>query len=81
MSKLTCLCRTATTFSKSGALDETAMAQFLQRFVDSGLGVYLASAGSGESHALTREEIKRVYQGGCGQCVWPRELAWFQALR
>jgi len=64
MSKLTCLCRTATTFSKSGALDETAMAQFLQRFVDSGLGVYLASAGSGESHALTREEIKRVYQIG-----------------
>ena len=68
MSTLTCLCRTATTFTKTGALDEVAFAEFLQRFVDSGLGVYLASAGSGEGHALNREEIKRVYQIGVEVC-------------
>ena len=61
---LTCLCRTATTFGKDGALDEDAMARFLQRFVDAKLGIYLASAGSGESHAMTRAEIKRVYEIG-----------------
>ncbi len=61
---LTCLCRTATTFAKDGSLDEDAMGKFLQRFVDAKLGVYLASAGSGESHAMTRAEIKRVYEIG-----------------
>ena len=43
---------------ETGKPDQTpeAFARFLQRFVDAGLGVYLASAGSGEGHALTREE-------------------------
>ena len=61
---LTCLCRTATTFVPDGSLDEEVFTAFLQRFVDAGLGVYLASAGSGESHAMTRDEIRRVYQIG-----------------
>ena len=62
---LTCLCRTATTFGKGGeGVDEDAMRRFLQRFVDAKLGVYLCSAGSGESHSMTREEIKQVYEIG-----------------
>lgn len=64
MSNLTCLCRNATTFAKTGELDEDAFRKFLQRFVDARLGVYLASAGSGEGHALTRDELKRVYEIG-----------------
>ena len=40
------LCRTATPFSKSGALDEDALRQYLQRFIDTKLGVYLGSGGT-----------------------------------
>lgn len=64
MADLTLLCRTATTFGKDGKLDEKAFRKFLQRFVDARLGVYLASAGSGEGHALTKQELKRVYEIG-----------------
>jgi hypothetical protein len=64
MSGMTCLCRTATTFKPSGELDEDALRRYLQRLVDSKIGIYLASAGSGESHAMSRDEIKRVYEIG-----------------
>ena len=64
MTNMTCLCRTATTFIKDGGIDEEAQREFLQRFVDNKLGVYLASAGSGESHAMSKAEIKRVYEIG-----------------
>ena len=68
MANMTCLCRNVTTFKKSGELDEDAFRQFLQRFVYAKLGVYLASAGSGEGHALSRDELKRVYQVGVEVC-------------
>jgi 4-hydroxy-tetrahydrodipicolinate synthase len=68
MAERTLLCRNATTFSRSGELDEEAFAQFLQRFVDARLGVYLASGGSGEGHALTWEELRRVYEIGVSVC-------------
>jgi dihydrodipicolinate synthase/N-acetylneuraminate lyase len=68
MAGMTVLCRNATTFSKSLALDEDAFRLFLLRFVDAKLGVYLASGGSGEGHALTREELKRVYEIGVEVC-------------
>lgn len=64
----TLLCRTATTFAPDGSLDEGAFRDFLQRFVDSGLGVYLGSGGSGEGHALTFEELGRVYRAGVATC-------------
>ena len=64
MTSLTCLCRTATTFRRDGALDEDALRRFLQRLVDAKLGLYLASAGSGESHSLDKSEIRRVYEIG-----------------
>jgi 4-hydroxy-tetrahydrodipicolinate synthase len=65
---LTLICRSATTFTPDGALDEEAFRQHLQRLIDSGHGVYLASGGSGESHALTIEELRRVYQAGVACC-------------
>lgn len=68
MSTMTCLCRIATTFTQSGELDEAAFRQFLQRFIEAKLGVYLASAGSGEGHALKWEELKRVYAIGVEEC-------------
>lgn len=68
MSTLVGLCRNATTFSKTGELNEDAFRQFLQRFVDAKIGVYIASGGSGEGHALTWEELRRVYQIGVEVC-------------
>ena len=53
---------------QGGELDEEAFRRFLQRFVDAKLGVYLASAGSGEGHALKWEELKRVYEIGVAVC-------------
>src|SRR5262249_38404737 len=68
MSDITLLCRNATTFSSSNELDEAAFRRFLQRFVDARLGVYLASGGSGEGHALTSDEVARVYRIGVEVC-------------
>lgn len=65
---MTLLCRNATTFTKTKQLDEEAFRRFLQRFVDAKLGVYLASGGSGESHALSRDELTRVYTIGVEVC-------------
>jgi dihydrodipicolinate synthase/N-acetylneuraminate lyase len=64
MSQLTLFVRTATTFSASGDLDTEALRQYLQRFVDNGHGVYLASAGSGEGSALSWSELQQVYRIG-----------------
>lgn len=60
----TLICRTATTFALDGSLDVAAQEQFLQRLVDRGLGMYLASAGSGEGHALEPGEMRQLYQIG-----------------
>jgi 4-hydroxy-tetrahydrodipicolinate synthase len=64
MSQTALVVRSATTFAKDGSLDEDAMRRFLQRFVDSRIGLSLASGGSGEGHALTRDEIRRIYEIG-----------------
>ena len=58
------LCRIATTFAPGGGFDEDAFRQHLQRFVDARLGVYLASGGSGESHAMSAAELRSVYRAG-----------------
>jgi dihydrodipicolinate synthase/N-acetylneuraminate lyase len=62
------ICRTATPFKKSGELDPEALEAHLQRMIDSGHGVYLASGASGEGHALTVEEIREVYRLGVAVC-------------
>src|SRR5688572_21610537 len=61
-------CRIATPFAKDGSIDEEALRAFLQRFIKSKIGVYLGSAGGGETHALTREEIGRIYEIGLEEC-------------
>lgn len=68
MEPLTLIARTATTFAPDGTLDEDAFAQYLQRFVDTKLDVYVASGGSGEGCTLTIDELKRVYRIGVGVC-------------
>ncbi|HWD25455.1 MAG TPA: dihydrodipicolinate synthase family protein [Acidimicrobiales bacterium] len=56
--------RTTTTFAKDGSFDEEAFRQYLNRFVESNIGIYLASGGSGEGHALTWDEMRHVYRVG-----------------
>lgn len=68
MSKPGLLVRNAMTFSMEGSIDEDAFRRFLQRFVDAGIGVYLASVGSGESGAMTADELRRVYRVGVAVC-------------
>ena len=68
MPNLTVICRNATVFTKTNELDEDAFRQFLQRFVDAKLGVYLASGGSGEGHTLAWDELRRVYEIGVEVC-------------
>lgn len=64
MSETILVVRAATPFARDGSLDEEATRRYLQRFVDSKIGLSLASGGSGEGHALTRDEIRRVYEIG-----------------
>jgi len=63
MSEINLLCRNATTFGANGiGIDEDAFRQHLHRFIESRLGLYVGSAGSGESHAMTREELATIYR-------------------
>jgi dihydrodipicolinate synthase/N-acetylneuraminate lyase len=61
-------CRAATTFTPSGEFDEDAFRQFLQRFIDNNIGIYLASGGSGEGCSMTLAEFHRVCQVGAEVC-------------
>ena len=62
MSSLALACRVATTFTKSGEIDEEAQRRYLQRFIDTNIEVYVASGGSGEGHALKWEEVRQLYR-------------------
>ena len=64
MAGLALACRVATTFTQAGDIDEDAMRQYLQRFIDTNIEIYLASGGSGEGHALKWDELRRVYEIG-----------------
>ncbi len=61
-------CFAATPFTTAGEVDEDALRQFLQRFIDARIGVYLGSGGGGEGHALTVPELRRVYEIGVETC-------------
>jgi dihydrodipicolinate synthase/N-acetylneuraminate lyase len=61
-------CRVATTFKASGEIDEESQRQYLQRFIDTKVEVYLGSAGSGEGNALSWEELRQLYRIGVDHC-------------
>lgn len=68
MTRIGSFCRIATPFTKRGALDEDALCGLLERFVKSKIGIYLGSAGAGETHAVLWDEIQRIYEIGLSQC-------------
>ena len=61
------ICHNATTFAKSGEVDEDAYRRSVQRLVDARIGAY-AAGGSGECYALTRDEIGRLYDIAVDTC-------------
>lgn len=61
-------CMLATPFKEDGSLDEQALRLHLRRMVDSGTDVYLGSGGAGEAHAMTIDELRRVYEIGVQEC-------------
>ena len=60
--KLKVLCHNVTTFTASGEFDEDAYRASVRRLADSGIGISAASGGSGESHALSWDELRAVYR-------------------
>ncbi len=58
----------ATTFSPDGGFDEAAMRDYLARQIAARLGVYLGSGGNGETHAMTPDELRRLYAVGAEVC-------------
>lgn len=68
MSRLTLLCRSASTFAPGGGFDEAAHRQFLQQFIEARLGIYVGSAGSGEGLAMTADELRRMYRSAVAEC-------------
>src|SRR3954451_24138667 len=68
MPKLNLLVRNATALNEDGSINEEAYRQFLQRFVDARIGVYLGSAGSAEGGAMTADELRRIYRVGVDVC-------------
>lgn len=59
---LRCLCHNYSTFTADGEFDEDAYRQSVQRSVDSGIGVSVASGGGGESHTMSLDELGRLYR-------------------
>jgi 4-hydroxy-tetrahydrodipicolinate synthase len=57
-----------TPMDEHGRLDEAGIRAHLQRMIDAGVGVYLGSGGSGEGHALTIDELGRLYRIGVDAC-------------
>jgi dihydrodipicolinate synthase/N-acetylneuraminate lyase len=68
MSTVNLLARNCTLFTPTKALDEDAYRESLQRFVEFGIGPFLASGGSGEANSLSWDEVRRVYQIGVEVC-------------
>lgn len=57
-----------TPFTNQFGFDDAAYREHLDRMVNSGVGVYLASPGSGEGHALSDEELSTAYKIGVEIC-------------
>jgi len=68
MKNINFFCMTATPFDKHGDIDEHAFRQLLHRIIDAKLGVYVGSGGSGEGHALSHSEIKKLYEIAVDEC-------------
>jgi dihydrodipicolinate synthase/N-acetylneuraminate lyase len=60
--RVTILNRNCTMFTTTKELDEVAYRESLQPFIENRIALFVNSGGSGEANALTRTEVKRIYQ-------------------
>jgi len=67
-SKPTMFCMVVTPMDEQRRIDEEACRAHLRRMIDGGIGVYLGSGGTGQGHALEREELQRLYEIGVSEC-------------
>ena len=51
-----------TPFTPDGGVDEAAFRLHLRRLIDNGIGLYVGSAGTGETHGLSLAEIEILYR-------------------
>lgn len=66
--KLGYVCRSMTTFTTEGVFDPLAFREYLDRFLESDLGIYVASSGSGLGQALGWEDLRQVYRTAVDTC-------------
>ena len=64
----TVFCMSVTPFTTDDRVDEQGLRGHLRRLVAVGCGVYLGSGGSGEGHALSLEELEKLYSIGVEEC-------------
>jgi 4-hydroxy-tetrahydrodipicolinate synthase len=57
-----------TPMDRAGIIDEDAFRAHLRRMVAARVGVYLGSGGTGQGHALDRDELSQIYQIGVSEC-------------
>jgi len=62
------LCMAVTLFTADGSLDEESFRLHLRRLVDAGVGVFVASPGSGEGYALSPAETRRLCEIAVEEC-------------
>lgn len=67
-SKPVIFCMAATPFAMDGTIDEAGLRAHLRRIAEAGCGVFLGSPGTGEGHALSPSERKRLYEIGVEEC-------------
>ena len=63
----TVFCMTTTPFTSEDKVDYEAMRRHLRSIASAGCGVYLGSGGSGEGHALTLDELGKLYEVGVSE--------------
>lgn len=68
MTEISLVCRNPTPFALDGSFDEKGCRAMMERFAQADIGVYLGTAGSGESHTMTRDELARLYAIGVEVC-------------
>jgi 4-hydroxy-tetrahydrodipicolinate synthase len=68
MADLNLHCRAATPFKTNGDVDESALREFLQRFIASKIGIYLCSVAGGESRSLSSKQLETIYRIGVEEC-------------
>lgn len=61
-------CRSATTFDRSGAIDEEAFRAHLRRMADARLGIYIGAGGNGEGNTLSSDEMRTLFEIAVDEC-------------